>query len=45
VRQKGARLFQETLYGHCTESFTDRKTLIIKEIVVEAAGVEPFIHL
>jgi hypothetical protein len=36
-----ARLFQRWLYEHCTKLKFVRKQLIINEIVVEAAGVEP----
>ena len=40
-RQRVARLFQRWLYEHCTKLKFVRKQLIINEIVVEAAGVEP----
>jgi len=37
-----ARLFQETSYEHCTGWFMACNVLITIDIMVEAAGVEPF---
>ena len=38
---KSGRLFQRWLYEHCTKLECACKRLIINELLVEAAGVEP----